>query len=594
MFEEYRKKIRDYVFHTNSQLLKFNAIVLVGLIACTLVLVIESIMKYDSDGIITLAVTWAYLVIILVACNLYPKKVGLFSAVSVSFVNLLAFPYMLLFANGGGIKSGMPVWLTLGLILLCMLTSGWYFKILMPLTAVIDVIMLIYAYHHTYLFEYDLGEYYYYQDNIIAILAVAGSTGLVLKYQQSVEERQKKKIEEAMHSAESEKVNAQNANVAKTNFLANMSHDIRTPMNAIVDMTDIARYNIDDKDKVMECLDKINASSTQLLNLLNNILDMSEIESKDLKLKEGQFNIIELVENVQLVLSQMARSRRVDFEVKHDIKDANLIGDSVRFRQVLMNIISNSIKFTEAFGSVKVNVSQTQAAQDGYEGFDITVEDTGIGMSEEFIAGDIFKPFERADSKFVRKSEGSGIGMSITKSIIDAMGADMKIESKLGEGTRFFIHVEFKMDHNLTNEFKDGNDGTRILNAKDKNILIVEDNEINMEIIKAILERTEANLVCAWDAEEAIDIYSESHEDYFDLILMDIQMPGMDGYSATKAIRCMERNDALTIPIIAMTANAFAQDIEKALASGMNAHIAKPIDIDELFQKMYHYLYALK
>lgn len=594
MFEEYRKKIRDYVLHTNSQLLKFNTIVLVGLIACTLVLVIESIMKYDSDGIITIAFTWAYLVIIFAACNLHPKMVGLFSAVTISFVNLVAFPYMFLFANGGGIKSGMPVWLAFGLILLCMLTSGWYFKILMPFTSVVDVVMLIYAYHHMYLFEYDLGEYYYYQDNIIAIFAVTGSVGLVLKYQQSVEERQKKKIEEAIYSAESEKVNAQNANIAKTNFLANMSHDIRTPMNAIVGMTDIARYNIDDKDKVMECLDKINVSSTQLLNLLNNILDMSEIESRDLKLKEGQFNIIELVENVQIVLSQMARSRRVDFVVKHDIKDANLIGDSVRFRQVLMNIISNSIKFTEAFGSVEVNVRQTQASRDGYEGFDIVVEDTGIGMSREFVESDIFKPFERANSKFVRKSEGSGIGMSITKSIVDAMGAEMRIDSRLGEGTRFFIHVEFRTDNNLTNEFKNENDGTKILNAKDKNILIVEDNEINMEIIKAILERTEANLVCAWDAEEAIDIYSESHEDYFDLILMDIQMPGMDGYSATKAIRCMERNDALTIPIIAMTANAFAQDIEKALASGMNAHIAKPIDIDELFQKMYHYLYALK
>ena len=335
MLREYKKKIRDYILRTNSQLLKFNTIVIVGIIACTLVLVIESIMKYDSDGIITIAVTWIYLVIIFVACNLHPKLVGLFSAVTISFVNFLAFPYMFLYANGGGIKSGMPVWLVFGLILLCMLTSGWYFKILMPVTVIIDVIMLIYAYHHLYLFEYDLAEYYYYQDNIIAILAVAGSTGLVLRYQQSIEERQKKKIAETIKIAENEKVNAQNANVAKTNFLASMSHDIRTPMNAIVGMTDIARYNIDDSEKVLECLDKINASSTQLLNLLNNILDMSEIEARDLKLKESQFNIIELVENVQLVLSQMARSRRVDFEVSCDIKDGNLIGDPVRLGRCL-------------------------------------------------------------------------------------------------------------------------------------------------------------------------------------------------------------------------------------------------------------------
>ena len=592
MLKRFLKWFREYRDHTDSQLLKYNTVILVGLVASSLVLFIETVMHYDYDGIITIAVVWAYLMIIFVAGNLYPNKVGLLSAITISFVNFAAFPYLFLFAEGGGVKSGMPVWLTLGIILLCIMTSGWYFKILMPVTVILDVGMLIYAYHHLELFEYDVEEYYYYQDNIIAILTVACVTGMVLKYQQSIEDRQKKNIEDAVHSAENEKINAQNANVAKTNFLANMSHDIRTPMNAIVGMTDIARYNIDNAEKVQECLDKITASSTQLLNLLNNILDMSEIEAQDLKLKEIQFNMEELVENVQLVLSHMAQSRRIDFSVKYDIKDGNLIGDSVRLRQVLMNLISNSIKFTEAFGKVDVNIKQTENSRDGYAGFDFTIEDTGIGMSQEFIENDIFKPFERADTKYVRKSEGSGIGMGITKSIIDAMGASLSIESHLGEGTRFFIHADFKTDHNAENEFKHEKDGTDVLNAKGKNILVVEDNEINMEIIKAILERTEAGLTCAWDAEEAIDIFSASEENYFDLILMDIQMPGMDGYSAAKSIRCMDRKDSTTIPIIAMTANAFAQDVEKALASGMNAHIAKPIDVDELFQKMYHYLYT--
>ena len=191
----------------------------------------------------------------------------------------------------------------------------------------------------------------------------------------------------------------------------------------------------------------------------------------------------------------------------------------------------------------------------------------------------------------MQKVEGSGIGMSITKSIIDAMGADLRIESTVGEGSKFFVRMRFKRDKEVQKNFRQ-EDGISILDATGKNILVVEDNDTNMEIIKAILERTHAHVTCAWDAEEAIDIISKSKEGRFDLILMDIQMPGMDGYCAARAIRSMDRRDSMTVPIIAMTANAFAQDVEKALNAGMNAHIAKPIDVDELFQKMYHFLYT--
>lgn len=387
-------------------------------------------------------------------------------------------------------------------------------------------------------------------------------------------------------------MNAQRANEAKTHFLANMSHDIRTPMNAIVGMTDIAGYHIDNKEKVQECLSKIKVSSTQLLNLLNNVLDMSEIESRELKLKEIQFDLEELVEDVQLVLTQTARNKKVDFHVSCEIGDRNLIGDAVRLRQVLMNIISNSIKYTEAFGYVNVHVTQMQEESEDYAAFDFFIEDNGVGMSQEFADNLIFQPFTRDNAQYVKKTEGSGIGMSITKSIIDAMGANMRIESKVGEGTRFFVHIRLKKDKNVEKTLTKEQDGSTVLNASGKNLLVVEDNEINMEIIQAILERTKAHVVCAWDAEEAIDIISRSQEDYFDLVLMDIQLPGMDGYSAAKTIRSMSREDSVSIPIIAMTANAFAQDVEKAFQSGMNAHIAKPIDVDELFQKMYHFLYT--
>lgn len=380
------------------------------------------------------------------------------------------------------------------------------------------------------------------------------------------------------------------ANKAKSTFLSNMSHDIRTPMNAIVGMTDIAKYNIDDKEKVQDCLDKITASSTQLLNLLNNILDMSEIEMDMLKLKESSFNMTELAENIQVVLSQMARGRKVEFEMSCDIKHANLLGDAVRLRQVLMNIISNGIKYTEASGKVAVSIREDLEGGDSdYALLDIAVEDTGVGMTQDFIDHYIFRPFERAEDRRVQKVEGSGIGMSITKSIIDAMGAALRIESTVGEGSKFFVRMRLKKDKDVQKNFVQ-EDGLLILDATGRNILVVEDNELNMEIITAILERTHANVTCAWNAEEAVDIITRSEEGCFDLILMDIQMPGMDGYSAARTIRGMDRKDAMTVPIMAMTANAFAQDVEKALNAGMNAHIAKPIDVDELFQKMYHFL----
>lgn len=592
MLQKLKNSIERHIANTESKLWIYNTILLIEIVALTGLVSIEFLMGYEQDGLFVMVVLWIYLIVIAALINMFPDKIRLFYALIVAPVNLIVFPFLFLWAEGGGIESGMPVWLTFGILLVCIMTSGIYFRILLVLTVVMDVAIILYGYSHQDTFKYIDNDRYYYFDNMIAILVVAGTIGLILKYQKYVEKKQTQRIEKAVIEAEQEKHNAERANVAKTNFLANMSHDIRTPMNAIVGMTDIAKYNIDDKEKVQDCLDKITASSTQLLNLLNNILDMSEIEMEMLKLKESQFSMTELAENIQIVLAQMARGRKVEFEMTCDVEHTNLLGDAVRLRQVLMNIISNGIKYTGAFGRVNVTIREDlESGGDDYAFFDVVVEDTGVGMSQDFIDHSIFKPFERAEDRRVQKVEGSGIGMSITKSIIDAMGADLRIESTVGEGSKFFVRMRFKRDKEVQKNFRQ-EDGISILDATGKNILVVEDNDTNMEIIKAILERTHAHVTCAWDAEEAIDIISKSKEGRFDLILMDIQMPGMDGYCAARAIRSMDRRDSMTVPIIAMTANAFAQDVEKALNAGMNAHIAKPIDVDELFQKMYHFLYT--
>lgn len=592
MLQKLKDGIEKHIANAESKIWIYNSILLIEIVALTGLVSIEFLMGYEQDGLFVMVALWIYLIVIAVLINMFPQKIQLFYALIVAPVNFIVFPFMFLWAEGGGIESGMPVWLTFGILLVCIMTSGIYFRILLVLTVLVDVFIILYGYFHQETFKYIDNDAYYYQDNLIAILVVAGTIGLILKYQKYVEKKQTERIERAVIEAEQEKHNAEKANVAKTNFLANMSHDIRTPMNAIVGMTDIAKYNIDDREKVQDCLNKITASSTQLLNLLNNILDMSEIEMDMLKLKESQFSMTELTENIQIVLAQMARGRKVEFEMTCDVEHANLLGDAVRLRQVLMNIISNGIKYTGAFGKVCVTVREDlESGDDEYAFFDVSVEDTGVGMTQDFIDHYIFQPFERAEDRRVQKVEGSGIGMSITKSIIDAMGADLRIESTVGVGSKFFVRMRFKKDREAQKNFVQ-EDGISILDATGKNILVVEDNDTNMEIIKAILERTHAHVTSAWDAEEAIDIISKSKEGRFDLILMDIQMPGMDGYSAARAIRSMDRKDSVTVPIVAMTANAFAQDVEKALNAGMNAHIAKPIDVDELFQKMYHFLYA--
>lgn len=576
----------------DTQRLVMNAILGISLSALVVLISTEAMMyREEESGILGLFLIMLFLMIMLLLVNVYPQKIGLWSAIVTIPINFVFFPYQFLIASGGGIKSGMPIWLTFGILLVFLMTEGIYFKILLPLTLLVNTGMMIWAYLNPEFVPERMLRNYYYNDNLIAMLVVGCSCGFVLKYQKIVQKRQTQAIELARLAAEQEKQNAQKANQAKSNFLTNMSHDIRTPMNAIVGMTDIAKYHIDDKEKVMECLQVINASSTQLFQLLNNVLDMSEIETQGLKLKEIPFNLEELLENIEVVVWQSARNKKIDLQFYTDIKSGNLIGDHVRLRQILMNIIGNSVKFTPAEGRITISARQVDNEIDDFANFVFEIEDTGIGMSQEFI-DKIFNRFEREEGQEVKKIEGNGIGMSITKGIADAMGATIQVQSKQGEGSKFTIYLRMKVNQNSKEAMKKDKDGSIVFDASGKKILIVEDNEINMEIIKGILERTKAKIVCAWSAEEALEIIENQGKDFFDIIFMDIQLPGMDGYSAARNIRCLPREEAMTVPILAMTANAFSQDVEKAFHAGMNAHIAKPIDVDELFQKLYHFLYT--
>lgn len=576
------KNMIHYVEGKSSQLLMFYVMVVIEMLAMFLTAILQIAMKFKTDSIIPLFGSVAYLLVILFFTNSYSHKLPLFKAMALIPMILVMIPYLYMGTEGGGIKSGMPIWMVLGLLMICLFTKGIPCIVLFTMTLSVYIGCVIY----TYLFMQDklglLEEIYYCQDNIMAIVAVSLSCGMIIKYHQKIEDRSKQKIEQ-------EKLNAQNANEAKSKFLTSMSHDIRTPMNAIIGMTEMANYYIDDKEKVQDCLKKINDSSSMLLHLINNVLDMSEIENHELKLKESSFELRELVDKIYAVLEQTANAKKLTFEVRcEQIRDNRLIGDVVRLRQVLMNLVSNSLKFTPPGGKVGLLIRQEDNVESGYASFVIEVKDTGIGMKQEFIDTMIFKPFERDDTRYVNKTEGNGIGMSITKTILDVMGAGLQIESEVGKGTSFLIHVKLKVDSDDTCE--EHNEINSIPNLEGKRLLVVEDNEINMEIIVSILERTQAEIKQAWNAEDALKIFEESEEGYFSLIFFDIQLPGMNGYEAVKIIRGMDRHDASEVPILAMTANAFSQDVEQSLSSGMNDHISKPIDIDVLYRKLQTYL----
>lgn len=369
-----------------------------------------------------------------------------------------------------------------------------------------------------------------------------------------------------------------------------MSHDIRTPMNGIIGMTTIARSHLDDRSRIEDCLDKISLSSSHLLGLINDILDISKIESGKLALREEAFLFSRLVLDAVELIRPQAEEKRLELTANiPELEEDTVMGDPLRLRQVFVNIMSNAVKYTPAGGRIYIDVWQEDGLKLGYGSFIFRCADTGIGMSEEFLKK-IFNPFERSRDSDVEKIAGTGLGMTITKNIVDMMNGDIRIESSPGKGSVFT--VTFRL---LKNEEKTLRTPDRLVSSegsvpvrdkagccRGKRLLLAEDNELNREIAVEMLKCTEMEIDTACDGEEAVRMFADSPEGYYDIILMDIQMPKLDGYEASREIRGMDRTDAGRIPIVAMTANAFAEDVREALRAGMNAHVSKPIEVDRL------------
>ena len=389
----------------------------------------------------------------------------------------------------------------------------------------------------------------------------------------SKEQDAKKKLEEALAMAES-------ANKAKSVFLNNMSHDIRTPMNAILGFADIAKKEMGNRARLEECLSKIILSGKDLLNLINDILDMSSIESGKVKFNHVATSVKGMAESIRDMFANEAEKKQINFFVNYDeITNDYVYCDELRAKQVVINIVSNAFKYTPMGGTVSLTLRQYPLIKEGFAKYELVVQDNGIGMSKEF-KEQIFDSFSRERSATLSGIQGTGLGMAIVKKIIDMVDGEIDVWSEVNVGTKITIRLVIKTaekeEELKTDEPEENYDFTG------KKVLLVEDNELNREIAEAILCEVGIQVESVVNGQEAVNRMADAKPGEFDLVLMDIQMPVMDGYTATTKIRELEDPAVAYIPIVAMTANAFDEDRKETMNMGMNGHISKPIDIDEM------------
>ena len=381
---------------------------------------------------------------------------------------------------------------------------------------------------------------------------------------------------------------AQAANKAKTAFLSHMSHDMRTPMNAIIGFTGIAMKN-DPSDEVKNCLEKIDESSEYLLSLINDVLDLTHIESGKVKYNPVPADVKNITDSALDIIKGFLTNRDINFKIQcEDAKIPNVLADPARLRDVLVNILSNAVKFTPDGGTITFEAQCQEKGGDGYINMRYRISDTGIGMSEEFTK-EVFEEFAQEDSDVRTQYHGVGLGMAIVKKYVDMMGGTISVQSKKHEGTTFTVDIPLEITEKEWNKSDTG--FSEKVDLTGVNVLLAEDNELNAEIAAVQLEEFGMNVERAVDGKNAVEVFRNHPKGTFDVILMDVMMPEMNGYEATKAIRAMnDRPDGKNIPIIAMTANSFAEDVQASLDAGMNAHLSKPIVMDEVIKTILRYV----
>ena len=397
-------------------------------------------------------------------------------------------------------------------------------------------------------------------------------------------EASNKKLKKAKDITTEALQTAENANKAKTDFLSNMSHDIRTPMNAIIGMTSLIRHDAGNKDKVIEYADKIDISSQHLLGIINDVLDMSKIEAGKTVFKYTDFSILNFIQEINILFqSQINEKNQTLTIIKENIRHEWVNGDQVHLMQIFSNLLSNAVKYTQEGGKIQFLVEECETKSSVYAKYRFLVSDNGMGMSADF-KETLFDPFTRAEGSVTNKIQGTGLGMAITRNLVEAMGGTIDVESELGQGSCFEVLIDLRIaeDRSVSSTVQEEKNEQNDNIFQGMRFLCAEDNELNAEILTELLKIEGAECTICENGEEILKTFEKSAPGDYDMILMDVQMPVMNGYEATKAIRRSSHELAKKIPIIAMTANAFSEDIQHSLAAGMNAHVSKPVEMKVL------------
>ena len=399
------------------------------------------------------------------------------------------------------------------------------------------------------------------------------------------EQQQKQELAESREALQEALAAAEHASQAKTSFLSNVSHEIRTPMNAIIGLNNIAMNDPTASDKVKEYLEQIGASSQHLLEIINDILDMGRIESGRMTIRKEEFSFLRALEQVNTIISGQCRDKGISYicEINDNVGDY-YIGDAMKLKQVIINILGNAVKFTPEGGTIHFSVEEC-ARYERMATLRMIFTDTGIGMNKDFLPH-IFDAFSQEDASSTSKYGSTGLGMPITKSLVELMNGNILVESEKGAGTTFTVTVTLESSDRKSSQTDDNVPETRPVQHKDRRILLAEDVSINAQIMMIMLETRNIKVDHAENGKAAVELFEEHEPGYYDAILMDMRMPEMDGLEATKIIRATDREDAKKIPIIALTANAFDEDVQRSIQAGLNAHLSKPVEPDLLFEKL--------